>query len=1023
MNNIHEAIKFFKFLNKSEKAVFTCAWFDANGAILPGFSCCFYNANDINELKYIYNKVPQINSRTGSTGNESTLHTTLLETNGLGRRTENMKGVRVLCVDLDRVLSADELAGIKKMAPGLIVESSPGKYHVYWKVSFLIPVERWSMYQIGLAWRLGGDLNLGQPTHMMRVPGFERVCKDGTLFESRIVFETELVAELTEKGVLAAWPEIGVWAEKGREKLAAERKAIGELARKAWKGGLVGKEGTLKTVIEAGRNSVMYFTVKDACYKEGLGLEDAVEYGLGLNKCFAEGLGVSEVRETCRKAWNKAQQALERKAERDKEAVAVLSEVVEVLETRPWDIKGPEVEPLVAVDVDVDREQWNKRLELTKKQVEKDFGPFDGVEPPIEPPIRTGYHEPNKENTCRVGQELKPEHLFQEVIMGEHTVDWWSKNGGNGHSNETVVSLVESETNFSDRGIDPVIRLNDESFLENDKSDFHSCTSENENGSLIPGKNENEKPDKTADKKASKIQEIPESLIEVADRFGDILWGNGSEEGRHALAKLSAAVRMKQAHGFAKYVCSRWHLVGVFRKDGIYAHVKHLSKYGESICYPVKLPEEGFKSVIEHALKVLDSKTIREDGESKPITNTQLMVLSKVALASAELWAVEPRQKPDIIVFQNGVFDLGSGLFTEDLMAPIKYSHPIWCRFDRDIEARLGQGEEVKGLLPVFSKYMTDWFPADTGIVRLLLRFMGYSMTTDFSKQKFCFFYGPTRAGKGSIARLLCGLLGSSNYCSGDYTMLDNTFKTIGIHNKLVVCFEEVEGSAGEHEKRMGYLKKLLGGERIMFEAKYGQPFEDDVTAKFILQSNEPPNYQDKGHAVRSRMIVVGFEKSFEAENEVDPAAQILQVEAGAIATLSAIAWSKARKEKQPLQVDDSRALDTGLREVTDNLDLVDTFVRKYLVRNTEGRIKSSVITDLITSIAEMKNIKLSGRIELKIKSVIEQMFPMSRYGNKFMFDSQPGRGYIGIELNSVLLYENYPELQNDVCEGKMLVP
>jgi phage/plasmid-associated DNA primase len=319
----------------------------------------------------------------------------------------------------------------------------------------------------------------------------------------------------------------------------------------------------------------------------------------------------------------------------------------------------------------------------------------------------------------------------------------------------------------------------------------------------------------------------------------------------------------------------------------------------------------------------------------------------------------------------------------------------------------------------VFSKYMNDWFPADKSVVRMLLRFMGYAMTTDYSKQKFCFFYGPTRAGKGSIARLLCGMIGSGNYCSGDYTMLDNTFKTIGIHNKLCVCFEEVEGSAGEHEKRMGYLKKLLGGERVMFEAKYGQPFEDDVTAKFILQSNEPPNYQDKGHAVRSRMIVVGFERSFEAENEVDPAAEILKAEAGAVATLSAIAWSRARREKQPFYLEGSRALEVGAREVTDNLDLIDTFVRKYLVKNDEGRVKSSVISDLITSIAEMKNIKLMGRPELKIKEVIEKKFSMCRYSNKFVFDGQQGRGYVGIELNEMALYSDFPELQNDVWIGK----
>jgi hypothetical protein len=57
------------------------------------------------------------------------------QTNGLGRKAENIKKIRAVFADFDDV-SRDNLKYIEQLPlrPQLIVESSPGKYHAYWKV-------------------------------------------------------------------------------------------------------------------------------------------------------------------------------------------------------------------------------------------------------------------------------------------------------------------------------------------------------------------------------------------------------------------------------------------------------------------------------------------------------------------------------------------------------------------------------------------------------------------------------------------------------------------------------------------------------------------------------------------------------------------------------------------------------------------------------------------------------------------------------------------------------------------------
>lgn len=95
------------------------------------------------------------------------------EGDGLGRKTENVTAVRAVFLDLDGaplepVIAAATAAGL---LPHAFVESSPGKWHIYWRVQ-CCALDQFKDVQRALAAKFGGDVLVCDLPRVMRLPGF-----------------------------------------------------------------------------------------------------------------------------------------------------------------------------------------------------------------------------------------------------------------------------------------------------------------------------------------------------------------------------------------------------------------------------------------------------------------------------------------------------------------------------------------------------------------------------------------------------------------------------------------------------------------------------------------------------------------------------------------------------------------------------------------------------------------------------------------------------------------------------------
>ena len=106
--------------------------------------------------------------------------------NGKGRKAENVTVIRAVFIDLDGT-PLPESWGV---VPHITVESSPGKFHVYWLV-FDCPLNRYTPTQKALIKKFKSDSSVHDLPRVLRVPGFYH--QKGQPFMTRIISTSEMV--------------------------------------------------------------------------------------------------------------------------------------------------------------------------------------------------------------------------------------------------------------------------------------------------------------------------------------------------------------------------------------------------------------------------------------------------------------------------------------------------------------------------------------------------------------------------------------------------------------------------------------------------------------------------------------------------------------------------------------------------------------------------------------------------------------------------------------------------------------
>lgn len=125
---------------------------------------------------------------------------TVNETDGTGRKNDNIKRIRAVWCEWDNPSPLPNFP----LEPHFIVESSPKKYHIYWRVEGLMPPEFDGVMQTMVS-VYGSDPNAKDRARVLRLPGFWH--QKGEQFQVRIIEESGAIP-YGRNEILQAFPPL-----------------------------------------------------------------------------------------------------------------------------------------------------------------------------------------------------------------------------------------------------------------------------------------------------------------------------------------------------------------------------------------------------------------------------------------------------------------------------------------------------------------------------------------------------------------------------------------------------------------------------------------------------------------------------------------------------------------------------------------------------------------------------------------------------------------------------------------------
>lgn len=208
----------------------------------------------------------------------------------------------------------------------------------------------------------------------------------------------------------------------------------------------------------------------------------------------------------------------------------------------------------------------------------------------------------------------------------------------------------------------------------------------------------------------------------------------------------------------------------------------------------------------------------------------------------------------NLIAFKNGVYDVKTGVlepFSADMVLTNKIPHDYVSNAHSEIADRV----------------LNDLSCNDKQVRTLLEEVIGYTFYRRSELRKAFLLKGKRHNGKSTFISMLATLHGEDNYSSLDLADLSHEYKASGLIGKLVNLGDDVED---DYIANSGIFKKIVSGDRINCNVKYGQPIEFNPYCKLIFSGNNIPRIGrgSDSSAIVDRLVIVPLNGKFNPKNK-----------------------------------------------------------------------------------------------------------------------------------------------------------
>ena len=181
--------------------------------------------------------------------------------------------------------------------------------------------------------------------------------------------------------------------------------------------------------------------------------------------------------------------------------------------------------------------------------------------------------------------------------------------------------------------------------------------------------------------------------------------------------------------------------------------------------------------------------------------------------------------------------------------------------FDYDPRARVPRD---------WREFLKALWPKDPESRKSLAQWFGYVLCGRLDLQKILLLVGPTRAGKGLIARILAALIGPKNVAAPTLSSLGGDFGMAPLIGKPLAVISDARLSARHNSVVVERLLSISGEDFQTVNIKYREQWTGKLPCRIFLISNELPELGDASGAIANRFVILLLTRSWLGREDIE---------------------------------------------------------------------------------------------------------------------------------------------------------
>ena len=263
------------------------------------------------------------------------------------------------------------------------------------------------------------------------------------------------------------------------------------------------------------------------------------------------------------------------------------------------------------------------------------------------------------------------------------------------------------------------------------------------------------------------------------------------------------------------------------------------------------------------------------------VNNAMQALRSECFLSStqeAPFWLDDEERVPanEVLVATNGWVHLPSLIDGKVQLEELTPKLFTTAALDYEIDANAGEPKE-------WLKFLGELWRDDPESIALLQEWFGYNLVPDTRQQKMLLIVGPKRAGKGTIARVLTGLVGQSNVVGPTLNSLAGDFGMSALINKptAIIADARFSGRAAEQAVVLERLLSISGEDQQSINRKQREFVHTKLPTRFTILTNELPRLNDASAVLASRLMSLQLKQSWFGNEDTGLLERLLQERPG----------------------------------------------------------------------------------------------------------------------------------------------